>query len=102
MFNQQLGLFGETSVSKLLIQIKAVLVGLAIMSCQLAFAATLPGDPGLQACGTSSNTGGKFALCAARQAAAWPRGAEQRAAPRGAPAPAATASVRAPGPRGGR
>ncbi len=65
MFNQQLGLFGETSVSKLLIQIKAVLVGLAIMSCQLAFAATLPGDPGLQACGTSSNTGGKFALCAA-------------------------------------
>jgi hypothetical protein len=65
MFNQQLSLFGEIPVRNLFIQMKIVLaITLILLGSQLAFAAT-SSDPGLQMCGTSANTGGKFALCAA-------------------------------------
>jgi hypothetical protein len=66
MFNQQLSLFGESSVRNIFIQIKTVLASsMILLGSQLAIAATLPGDPGLQMCDSTSNTLGKFALCAA-------------------------------------
>jgi hypothetical protein len=66
MFNQLLSLFGESSVRNLSIQMKSVVAAALIMfGCQLSFAASQTGDPGLQMCGTSANTNGKFALCAA-------------------------------------
>ena len=65
MFNQQLDFFGESSVRKLFFQIKIVLVtALVLMGGQQVFAAT-SGDPGLKMCDATSNTRGKFALCAA-------------------------------------
>ena len=66
MFNQLLSLFGESSVRNLSIQIKSAMAAtILVLSCQSSFAATTQGDPGLQMCGTSANTSGKFALCAA-------------------------------------
>ena len=65
MFNQQFSLFGESPVRNLAIQIKIVFAAAFILfGSQLAFAQT-SGQPGLQMCGTSANTKGKFALCAA-------------------------------------
>jgi len=66
MLNQLISLFGESPVRNLSIQLKAALAAaLILLGCQLSFAATLPGDPGLQMCDDTSNTAGKFALCAA-------------------------------------
>jgi hypothetical protein len=65
MFNQQLSLFGDSSVRKLFIQLKIILVAtLVLLGGQQVFAAT-SGDPGLKMCDATSNTRGKFALCAA-------------------------------------
>lgn len=66
MFNQQSSLFGESSVRKLFIQIKIVLAAtLILLGTQAAFAQPSPGAPGVQMCDNTSNTQGKFALCAA-------------------------------------
>lgn len=66
MFNQQSSLLGESSVRKIVVQMKIVLVAtLVLLGTQSAFAQPSRGTPGLQMCDRTSNTQGKFALCAA-------------------------------------